>query len=176
MSKSFNQLCKLFEKVENTTGRLDMTSLMGDFLKQCDIDDIQMISYLVQGRVAPMFVNSEFNYSDKSLLNLIDAYIKRIDKSINVFDLRQEKGDIGDVIFDISNLLSQKSKRYTIKDAYELLWDVVNTSGTGSVERKDNIVIKFLSSCTAIEAKYFTRIVCGSLRLGISMLLQFICL
>jgi DNA ligase-1 len=167
MSKSFNQVCKLFEKVENTASRLDMTSLMGGFLKQCDIDDIQMISYLVQGRVAPMFVSSEFNYSEKSLLNLIDGYIKRIDNNINVFDIRNEKGDIGDVVYEISDKLSKNNKRYSVKDVYELLWDIVNTSGTGSVERKDNLVMNFLSSSTAIESKYVSRIVCGSLRLGL---------
>ena len=167
MSKSFNQVCKLFEKIENTASRLDMTSLMGDFLKQCNIDDIEMISYLVQGRVAPMFVSSEFNYSEKSLLNLINGYIKRIDKDIDVFNIRNEKGDIGDVVYEISNNLGSRNKRYTIKDVYELLWDIVNTSGTGSVERKDNLVMNFLSSSTAIESKYFSRIVCGSLRLGL---------
>ncbi|MDD3840969.1 MAG: ATP-dependent DNA ligase [Clostridia bacterium] len=167
MSKSFNQVCKVLEKVENTTGRLDMTSLMGDFLKQCDIEDIQMISYLVQGRVAPMFINSEFNYSEKSLLNLIDSYLKRINKGIDVFLLRQEKGDIGDVVYEISEKLDTKNKRYTVKNVYELLWDIVNTSGTGSVERKDNLVMAFLSSSTPIEAKYFSRIVCGSMRLGL---------
>jgi DNA ligase-1 len=165
MVKSFKELSKLFENVENTSGRLDMTSLMGDFLKQCNIEEIQMISYLVQGRVAPKFVDSEFNYSEKSLTNLLEEYFKGED--VDVKGIRQETGDIGDTVFELSNKLKKRAKSRTIKEVYTLLWDIVNTSGSGSVERKGNLVIDFLTSTTDLEAKYFSRIVCGSLRLGL---------
>ena len=165
MAKNFKELCLLFEKVENTSGRLDMTSLMGDFLKQCDIEEIQVISYLVQGRVAPKFVDSEFNFSEKSLINLLKEYFKS--EKIDVRGIRQETGDIGDTVFELSDRLKKRAKRRGIKEVYELLWDIINTSGSGSVERKGNTVIKFLTSTSDIEAKYFARIVCGSLRLGL---------
>jgi DNA ligase-1 len=167
MKKSFKELCKLFEKLENTTGRLEMTSLMSDFLKQCDIDDIQMISYLIQGRVAPQFVESEFNYSEKSLTNLLEGYLD--DKSVNldVSSIRQKTGDIGDTLFELSDDLVKRRKSRKIGDVYHILWDIINTSGSGSVERKGNLVINFLTSTSDIEAKYFVRIVCGSLRLGL---------
>jgi DNA ligase-1 len=165
MAKSFKEVCKLFEEVEETSGRLDMTSLMGDFLKQCDIYDIQVISYLVQGRVAPKFVDSEFNYSEKSLTTLLQEHFKGQD--IDVKGLRQETGDIGDTLFELSDKLKKRAKSRSVKEVYELLWDIVNTSGTGSVDRKGNLVINFLTSTSDIEAKYFSRIVCGSLRLGL---------
>jgi DNA ligase-1 len=167
MAKSFKQLCKTFEKLENTASRLDMTSLMGKFLKQCDTDEIQMISYLVQGRVAPKFVDSEFNYSEKSLTNLLEGYFDEKDKDVNITKIRQETGDVGDTVFEISDKLSKKEKERTIKEVYEILWEIVNTTGTGSVDRKGKLIIKFLNSSTALEAKYFIRIVCGQLRLGL---------
>jgi DNA ligase-1 len=167
MAKNFKQLCKVFKKLENTTSRLDMTSIMGDFLKQCNTDEIQMISYLVQGRVAPKFVDSEFNYSEKSLINLLKGYFDEKDKDVNITKIRQETGDIGDTVFEISDKLSKKEKERSIKKVYEILWEIVNTTGTGSVDRKGTTIIKFLNSSTDLEAKYFTRIVCGQLRLGL---------
>jgi DNA ligase-1 len=167
MAKNFKQLCKVFKKLENTTSRLDMTSIMGDFLKQCNTDEIQMISYLVQGRIAPKFVDSEFNYSEKSLTNLLEGYFDEKDKDVNITKIRQETGDVGDTVFEISDKLSKKEKERTIKEVYEILWEIVNTTGTGSVDRKGKLIIKFLNSSTALEAKYFIRIVCGQLRLGL---------
>jgi DNA ligase 1 len=168
MAKSFKELCKLFEKVDNTSSRLDMTSLMGEFLKQCDIDEIQMISYLVQGRVAPKFVDSEFNYSEKSLSNLLTEFFKDKEEEVDITSIRQESGDIGDTVFQISDKLKKRAKSRSISQVYELLWDIVNTSGTGSVERKGNLILEFLRTSNKIEAKYFSRIVCGSLRLGMN--------
>jgi DNA ligase-1 len=167
MAKSFKQLCKTFEKLENTTSRLDMTSLMGDFLKQCDTDEIQMISYLVQGRVAPRFVDCEFNYSEKSLINLLEGYFNKENKDVNIVNIRQKTGDIGDTVFEISDELSKKEKKRTVKDVYKILWNIVNTTGKGSVERKGKLIMEFLGSSTNLESKYFTRIVCGQLRLGL---------
>ncbi len=167
MTKSFKQLCKTFEKLENTTSRLDMTSIMGDFLKQCDIDEIQMISYLVQGRVAPKFVDSEFNYSGKSLINLLEGYLENKKADIDISRIRQDTGDIGDTVSEVSNDLLDKRKQRSIKEVYKILWDIVNTTGTGSVDRKGKLIMKFLKTAAAVEAKYFTRIVCGQLRLGL---------
>jgi DNA ligase-1 len=167
MAKSFKELCKTFEKLEDTASRLDMTSLMGDFLKQCSIDDIQVISYLVQGRVAPQFVDSEFNYSEKSLINLLTQYFDDKGVDVDISNIRQEKGDIGDALYEVSNKLVQRRKTRDIKEVYEILWEIVNTSGSGSVERKGNLILKFLTTASDIETKYFVRIVCGQLRLGL---------
>jgi DNA ligase-1 len=168
MAKSFKEVCKLFEKLENTSGRLDMTSLMGDFLKQCNTDDIQVISYLVQGRVAPQFVDSEFNYSEKSLSNLLTQYFNdKGEKEIDISEIRQETGDIGDTLYEINDEIVKRRKSRDIIEVYELLWDIVNTSGSGSVERKGNMILEFLRTSSNIEAKYFVRIVCGQLRLGL---------
>jgi DNA ligase-1 len=140
---------------------------MGEFLKQCSIDDIQVISYLVQGRVAPKFVDSEFNYSEKSLTNLLTQYFEDKEEDIDITSIRQDTGDIGDAIYEVSDKLVKRRKSRSIEEVYEILWEIVNTSGSGSVERKGNLILNFLTSTSDIEAKYFVRIVCGQLRLGL---------
>jgi len=167
MAKSFKQLCELFEKIEETSGRLDMTSLMGNFLKQCSIGEIQMISYLIQGRVAPRFVRSEFNYSEKSLINLLTSYLNDRDVNVDVSGIRKERGDIGDTVYELSEKLVDKIEKRDIRETYEFLWEIVNASGTGSIEYKSNLVFKFFNTASGIESKYFARIVCGQLRLGL---------
>jgi DNA ligase-1 len=126
-----------------------------------------VISYLVQGRVAPKFVDSEFNYSEKSLTNLLTQYFEDKEEDIDITSIRQDTGDIGDAIYEVSDKLVKRRKSRSIEEVYEILWEIVNTSGSGSVERKGNLILNFLTSTSDIEAKYFVRIVCGQLRLGL---------
>ncbi len=158
------EVCNLFDKIESTQSRNEMSLELANFFKGCDTQEIQIVSYMIAGRVAPMFVNSEFNYSEKSLVNLLTKKY-----SLNVDSMRKEFGDIGDTVFEILKRVHSKSQTLNLIGIYEKLWDIVNTSGTGSVSRKDRIVLDCLVKFSPIEAKYFVRTICGQLRLGLSV-------
>ena len=158
------EICRLFEKLESLQSRNDMSSELAQFLRKCDSEEIQIISYMIQGRVAPMFVTSEFNYSEKSLVNLLSNQYY-----LDVGTLRMESGDIGDTVFQILSKDLKEGEFYTLVDIYEILWDMVNISGIGAVLRKDKIVLETLKKLSPIEGKYFVRTICGELRLGLSV-------
>jgi len=66
MSKvGFSRVCNVFNTLEGTDSRNEMTEILSNFYKELDSLDAQILSYLTLGRVAPLFVNSEFNYSQK---------------------------------------------------------------------------------------------------------------
>ena len=160
----YTDLCNLFEKLETTQSRNEMSYELAKFLNTCESDEVEIISYMIQGRVAPMFVNSEFNYSERSLITLLSS---RFSKDIN--SLRKESGDIGDTLFKIKNDSKDTSESIDIKGIYDILWQIVNTSGMGSVSRKDKIVLDCINKLNALESKYFVRTICGELRLGLSI-------
>lgn len=163
----FKTLSKLFEKIENTPSRLEMADILANALKEANVKEIQILSYMIQGRVAPMFVNSEFNYSQKSILTLLQQYIDGKSLKVNVSKVREESGDIGDSAMQI--LANTKGEGLSVMEIYSVLWEVVNISGTGSITRKNAIVMSVLSKLSPLEAKYFVRIVCGELRLGLNV-------
>ncbi len=160
----YSELCTLFEKLEKTQSRNEMSFELAKFLNTCEAQEVEIVSYMIQGRVAPMFVNSEFNYSEKSLINLLSSYFTK-----DISSLRKESGDIGDTLYKIQKDIDDSSKNIDIKEIYEILWQIVNTSGTGSVLRKDKIVLDCIKSLNALESKYFVRTICGELRLGLSI-------
>jgi DNA ligase 1 len=85
----------------------------------------------------------------------------------NVADLRSEVGDIGLVTEHV--LLDQKGKKLDVLAVYEALWKVINVKGTGSVNLKATYVADILAKLSAKEAKFFTRMVAGKLRIGVSV-------
>ncbi len=169
MSKvTFKEVSEIFETVENISSRNEITDILSSFYKKLNSEEGQILSYMVLGRVAPSFVNSEFNYSEKSLLSLLDNYSRAKEIELEIFEERNRLGDIGDTVKLFSARCDFQSKKKEIAEIYDILWSIVNTQGTGSVERKNSIVLETLQSLSPLEAKYFVRIICGQLRFGIS--------
>lgn len=158
----FFRLSQILESIENTSSRNDMTMLLVDLYNQLDVSEVSIVSYLLQGRVAPYFVNSEFQVSEKILLDVA----KGINSKLDVQKIREEVGDIGLVFEKI--LQNNKEGKKEISTVYEDLWKVINARGTGSATLKINMLIEMLKDVSGIEGKYLSRMVCGNLRLGAS--------
>ena len=158
------EVCNLFEKLELTPSRNEMSQELARFLKDCNKEEGQIISYMIQGRVAPMFVNSEFNYSERSLVKVLTNQY-----NIDALKMRKEYGDIGDTVYEILRQNSNKGGIFDLISLYEILWKIVNTSGSGSMLEKNRIILDCLKNLSPIEGKYFVRTICGELRLGLSM-------
>ncbi len=161
--RTYLELCTLFEKVELLQSRTEMSLEIANFFKKCSGKEVEVISYMIQGRVAPFFVNAEFNYSEKSLIKMLEQYT-----SLNIKQLRKESGDIGDTMYEVWEKKGSKSKSLDILEIYEILWNIINTTGTGSISRKNKMVIECLQNLNPLESKYFVRTICGELRLGLS--------
>ena len=162
--RKYIDLCNLFEKLESLQSRNEMSLELATFLKECNSEEVQIISYMIQGRVAPMFVKSEFNYSEKSLLKLLSQHTGE-----DVQSLRKESGDIGNTVYEIWKRQDSTKESLGIKEIYEILWGIVNTSGIGAISRKNALILEGLQKLNPLESKYFVRTICGQLRLGLSM-------
>ena len=161
--QKYLELCTLFEKVESLQSRTEMSSEIANFFKKCSGKEVEVISYMIQGRVAPFFVNAEFNYSEKSLINMLEQYT-----SLNIKQQRKESGDIGDTMYEIWEKQGSKSKSLDLLEIYKILWNIINTTGTGSISRKNKLILECLQNLNPLESKYFVRTICGELRLGLS--------
>lgn len=159
----FLEVAKLFEKIDKISSRNEITEVTAEFLKGCDKNEFQILSYIMLGRVAPLFVNAEFNYSEKSLLNLLSKYTNE-----DLVDIRKRMGDIGDTVEQVWRKYSAKTSTYSVSEIYEVLWKIINTKGTGSIQEKGGIILECLKKLSPLESKYFVRIICGSLRLGVN--------
>lgn len=148
-----------------------MVIILGDLFKKLNENEVQIASYLLQGRVAPSFVTSEFNYSEKSILNVLGEYarVKTFDADFDLRKLSSEKGDIGLTIFEFQAKLDAQSANTGVGEVYEILWRIVNTVGSNSVQKKGEIFLAALGKMNPLESKFFARIVTGELRLGCSV-------
>lgn len=165
---TFKEVCEIFQQLEVTDSRNDMTRILAEFLKTLDPKDAQIVVYLVQGRVAPFFVVSEFNFSEKSLISLLESLNRIKGRKFDIKKKRTELGDVGDTTEFLANELGFKSQEMLLRDVFDSLWNLVKTTGNGSVERKKALALSLLEKSSPLEAKFLSRIVCGELRLGLN--------
>lgn len=164
----FNDFAILLERVEETASRNDITQLLVGFISNAEVKDVQIALYLLQGRVAPLFVDCEFNFSEKGLLKILIDIAKFEKTSLEIEKLRNDSGDIGLVAFELLRKIRSRGKGHSLESVYEHLWSLANTNGVGSQAKKADLVSLFIQELSPLEAKYYSRIVSGKLRLGAS--------
>ncbi|MHA1237721.1 MAG: ATP-dependent DNA ligase [Candidatus Odinarchaeia archaeon] len=168
----FEKLCEYYAKIEGTTKRLEMIDLLTSLFKETSPDIIDKVIYLTQGKLHPDWMGlPEIGMAEKMVL---DATASALGIKIDELEkYLREKGDLG---LTTEYALSKKRQMallttmapLTVEDVYEALDKIAQASGPGSAELKKRIFSGLLHRAKPIEAKYISRIVTGTLRLGIA--------
>lgn len=179
----FIDFCKTLEKLEATSGRTDMTVILAELIGSLSLEEIDKAMYLIQGRLVPLYVNLEFNFSSKIIIKGIDAvlgnsiakenYLKFGDTGLaieqTVTTVRESNSQQmtlieEDIVFDKNKIKTELE----INDIHNELQQIAVSSGSGSQEDKTNKYFNLISKLSSIEIRYVTKIITGELRLGIS--------
>ncbi|MCA9381491.1 ATP-dependent DNA ligase [Candidatus Dojkabacteria bacterium] len=173
----FKDFSEYLLKLENIASRNDMTTLLADIFKELDKEEVKEAFYLLLGRLAPKFVDLEFNYSRKLIIKALGIAIND-EKEVN--RIFKETGDTGLVAEEIKKLhpnLSVEGALFnnesnkaelSIKEVFEKLNQIARFEGKGSQDQKIQGYIALMSQLDSVSCRYVTRVIIGELRLGIS--------
>jgi len=164
----FSKLASYFQKLESTSSRNLMTEILADLFGEAEPGEIDKICYLIQGRVAPLFVPLEFGIADKMMIKAIGQAYEVVGEEVEK-DWKK-KGDLGLVAEEFCLNVSKHlyKKDLEVKEVFDILEKVAKSSGEGSVEQKTNLLADLLKSVDPLSARYIVRIPLGKLRLGFS--------
>ena len=162
----FSELASHLEKLEKTTSRNEMTVLLAELFEKVPADEIGSVVYLLQGRVAPLYVNLEFGMADKYMIKAIAQAFKMEEKE--VAELYKTIGDLGEVAEKLREKCGNNNSSVPITHVFETLTQVAKISGDGAVEKKVTLVADLLASVDAFSVRFISRIPVGKLRLGFS--------
>ncbi len=158
----FAKLVECLAKLEATTKRLEMTSILADLFKDASAEDIAPIIYLTQERLVPAFEPIDFGIGEALAAEAL-AKASGKDKDA-IKKLYKQHGDYGIVA---EKLLKQGVGKLNVKQVYDRLMEIATTSGEGTVAQKTDLLSDLLQKLTGLEARYLLRIPLGRLRLGI---------
>ncbi len=164
----FAALASYFDKLEKTSGRLEMTAILADLLKKSSDDEIRQVCYLSLGRLGPLYESLDFNLASKLMMRILArAY------GVSEEGVKKEFGNLGDLgnvaeRLAIGHMPKAKSSSLTVNDVFDRLYEIARVSGSGSVEQKIVWMVELLELSDPLSSKYIARIPLGNMRLGFS--------
>lgn len=164
---TFKRLAEYFERLEETSSRLSLIEILSELFKEVSPDEVPMVSYLIQGRVAPFYEPIEIGMAEKSVAAAI-ARAYKTDRE----NVLKEYGKLGDLGKTAAALYQVSGSRYqgrelSVKDVFLTLREIADFSGDGTVEKKISTLSGLIDRVSGVEAKHLVRIPLGTSRLGI---------
>jgi DNA ligase-1 len=164
----FEVLAEAFQKLEDTSSRLQMTDILAGLFRKADKKEIDRLIYLFQGRVVPAFETTEIGMGEKFVEEAISRSTGYDKKEVE--KLYRSTGDLGTVAEKFIEKKKQRSlvrKELTIAGVFENFRKIATAGGAGSQDVKITLLTELLNNASPIGARYVVRIPLGKLRLGI---------
>ncbi len=162
----YSTLAQFYQKIEQTTSRIEMTNALVELFKNTPKELIDDIVYLSIGKVAPEYTGLDYNFSTKSAIKALATVLKMDEHEIEKVVI--ETGDLGEAG---KKLYEQKEikpeKKLTVEEVYKTLRKIAETTGYGSTKKKLDLFISLISNASPLEVKYLLRTITERLRLGI---------
>ena len=165
----YTKIVEFYEKIEQTTKRLEMTDYLVGLFKETPKEIIDKVVYLTQGKIYPDFVELELGVAEKmamrAIANATGATIKDIEEDF------KKTGDLG---LTTENFIKRKrqltlfAKPLTVDHVYNIFDKIAKATGEGSQDLKIRLLSGLLTNAQPNEGKYIIRTVTGRLRLGIA--------
>ena len=170
MPMLFKSLAELLEKIEATRKRLQMISMVADFLKTLEAAELEPAVSMILGSPFPKWSQKTLEISWTTLSEILKR-ITQVDW--NVFlEAFNSTGDIGSAakaIFEKTTIKRQAllfEKELTVVEVRRSLEAIAETAGSGSREKKERLLTALLSQASPVEAKYLVKIFTGEMRTG----------
>jgi DNA ligase-1 len=164
----YSKLAELYQKVSETTKRLEKIDILSKFLEDLPEKDKDVL-YLLIGEIYPDYDERKIGISNQ-------LAIKAISKSAGIDSEKvvqewKKIGDLGKVAEKLihskkqSNLFSKSL--LTTEKVLENLKKLPELEGTGTINKKLSLITELLTNASSLEALYLTRTLIGDLRIGI---------
>jgi DNA ligase-1 len=165
----FSIVAEIFEKMENTTKRIELTNILVELLKKTPKKIIPNAVYLLQGIIRPNFEGVELGIAEKLAIRAIAK-----SSGLSIKKIEDDYRKMGDLGLTASNILKLKTQttftaeKITLERVYETLFKIAKLEGRGSQDLKMKYVSSLLNDATPLEAKFVLKILLGTLRLGVA--------
>ena len=164
----YADLAALYESLESTPKRLEKTAILAKVLKEIPKEELRQVMYLVQGTVFPPWSSQKVGIAERLVIKAMQLSFGETEQAIE--NLWRESGDLGDVALTISSKKKQAtlfSEHLTIKKVFDNIEKCAAFEGSGTVDRKIQLMAELLTSASESEARYLVRTFLGQLRAGL---------
>ncbi|NJE02465.1 ATP-dependent DNA ligase [Thermococcus sp. JdF3] len=165
----YSELADLYRRLEKTTLKTLKTRFVSDFLRKASDELLEIIPYIILGKVFPDWDERELGVGEKLLIKAVSMATgvpeREIENSV------RDTGDLGESVALALKKKRQKSffsQPLTIKRVYDTFVKIAEASGQGSQDRKLKYLANLFMDAGPEEGKYLARTVLGTMRTGVA--------
>jgi DNA ligase-1 len=159
----FVDLAANLDQMEATSSRNELVRILSDVYRACSVEELEPITYLIQGRLAPFFEPVEIGLGERLLITAIaEAY--SVPKE-EVTKMNRETGDLGLTAQRLAPASHRDSP--SVVEVHQRLSHIAAQGGAGSQQEKLDGFTGLLADLDSASAKHLVRITLGKMRLGI---------
>jgi DNA ligase 1 len=165
----YSRIVEAYAKVEATTKRLEITSLLVELIQATPRSIVDKVVYLTQGKLYPDFLGIELGVAEKLLFRALAKVTGQTEAKVTT--AYKKSGDLGTVAEQLLVDKSQASfqrEALTVEEVYNVFDVIAHEVGQGSIDSKLRHLTGLLAKASPGEAKYITRMALGRLRLGVA--------
>jgi DNA ligase 1 len=159
----FVDLAANLDQMEATNSRNELVRILSEVYRACSVDELEPITYLIQGRLAPFFEPVEIGLGERLLIIAISAAYS-IPKE-EVTRLNRQAGDLGVTAQRLATASPNESP--SVVEVHRRLSEIAAAGGAGSQQEKLDGFTGLLRDLDSVSAKHLVRITLGKMRLGI---------
>jgi DNA ligase 1 len=176
----FSKLAKYLQRLEDTTKRLEMISILAELIEALDQDETEEALFLASGYLKAPYEGVKFNIADKMMARVIAEAYSNKEKQYSqeeIINLYKSHGDMGNAAFELAENREkatqipetadkEENSAHSIQTIHQKLLEIAQLEGAGSQDSKVTKLANILKTLDKISAKYIVRIVLGTTRLG----------
>jgi len=167
----FIQLCSTFEKISNTSKRLEIQSILTSFLSDVITASPQSLAaslLLSTASIYPQYHNVELGIGE----SIIQAVVSE-GTGLSLAAVKQKyikTGDLGRIAMEnrVAQLFISR-RQLTVEEVLGQLRKIAKEKGKNSTNTKKNIMLGLVSACSPLETKYIIRLFECQLKIGLAL-------
>ena len=162
----FSEFARYLGRLEGTSSRIALVEILAEMFGKVSANEVGPMTYLLQGRLTPVFEPVEFGMGDAYLADAIaTAYGSSRTQVLSRFDALGDFGTVALELAETTAALPRSSPE--VISVFDRLLNVATTGGPGSVGRKVALFADLLADVDPVSAAYLCRVPTGRLRLGV---------
>jgi DNA ligase-1 len=159
----FTELAASLDQMEATKSRNELVRILSEVYRASSVEELEPVTYLIQGRLAPFFEPVEIGLGEKLLITAIAAAYSRPKEEVT--RLNRQTGDLGVTAQRLAPPLRREPP--SVVEVHKRLSQIAEASGAGSQQTKLDLFTALLGDLDSSSAKHLVRITLGKIRLGI---------
>ncbi|HEX6487871.1 MAG TPA: ATP-dependent DNA ligase [Candidatus Dormibacteraeota bacterium] len=160
---TFDEFARYLDQLEGTRSRNELVRIVSELYQACSPDEIQPVTYLIQGRLAPFFEPVEIGLGERLIQTAVATAYSLVKD--DVVARSRELGDLGAAVQAMAP--SSRGAAPAVTEVHARLFEIAGLAGEGSQLGKLERFSALLAELDGVSAKHLVRITTGKIRLGI---------